>query len=90
MIGTMRALKFEVALLRQKTNTQDDPDFGENPQDVIDLDEDTQEDKKDLEKHSTDAIPLVSGNVLAPSVNFHPEESGYPSPDINQVKPSDE
>jgi hypothetical protein len=39
MIATMRDLRFEVDLLREKTNTKDDPDFKVNPQDVLDLDE---------------------------------------------------
>jgi hypothetical protein len=69
MITTMRDLRFEVDLLREKTNTKDDPDFKHNPQDVLNLDELGEDESKlgvgrnDHEKQSTDAIPLVGANV---------------------------
>lgn len=74
MITTLRDLRFEVDLLREKTNTKDDPDFKRNPRDVLDLDELGEEDeavkladsKNDNEKQSTDAIPLVAAGETRP------------------------
>lgn len=39
IIATVRDLRFEVTKLREKTNTQEDPDFTENPLDFLDLKE---------------------------------------------------
>ena len=98
MITTLRDLRFEVDLLREKTQTVDDPAFSRNPQNILDLDalgeEENEGDaaklgdtKNDNEKQSTDAMPLVAGPKSLTAVDVAPSvNSNAVSPEMVDPK----
>lgn len=71
IVTTLRDLRFEVDVLRDKTNTKDDPDFKRNPRDLLDLAElgEKEEEgklndtKNDNEKQSNDTNHLAGAKV---------------------------